>query len=166
MSYLGRCQARIPHGMAVFGRTSGGIGRVQLVFGHVWVTLSCTSPHVSFTGLGDRMRGITFLLRSAIASKRVLLLDIVTPIPMVDVLVPSAIDWTMGGIVIPADAVFWKNDEGHDTLLLTRNTASNLTDRFVVTEGGARSFLARSTHTDVWAVALQKSAHTYPHMCV
>lgn len=82
------------------------------------------------------MRGITFLLRSAIASQRVLLLDIVTPIPMADVLVPSAIDWTMGGIEVPTDAVFWKNDEGHDTLLLTRNTAANLTDRFVVTEGG------------------------------
>lgn len=70
--------------------------------------LTCTcSP-----GLGDRLRGIMMFLRAAAASKRVLLIDIVSPTDMREFFLPALIDWTVGLLALPKPDFPWKAGEG------------------------------------------------------
>lgn len=39
LSYFGCCQARISHGLVVFGRILGRVGRIQIMFENIWLTL-------------------------------------------------------------------------------------------------------------------------------
>lgn len=41
MSYVGQCKARVLFGMVEFGCILGHIGRNQIIFQNVWVTLVC-----------------------------------------------------------------------------------------------------------------------------
>lgn len=63
-------------------------------------------------GIGDRVRGMMFLLRVAIASRRVLLLKWSHPIPLEHFFKPSLIDWRadVKGMVLPP-AVRWFSTE-------------------------------------------------------
>ncbi len=57
-------------------------------------------------GLGDRMRGMMFLLRVAAAYGRVLLIDSTHPAPFEEFFAPAAINWTMMGINITGKREF------------------------------------------------------------
>ncbi|EFJ42838.1 hypothetical protein VOLCADRAFT_107083 [Volvox carteri f. nagariensis] len=48
-------------------------------------------------GTGDRIRGTMFLLRLAIAHKKILLVDWTHPAPLTNFLLPNDIDWTLSG---------------------------------------------------------------------
>lgn len=80
-----------------------------------------------------------FLLRASILSKRVLLLDIATPVPMSDMFVPSlsGIDWSLGDIVIPKGTVLWGigDIEGGSFALVESGIAASLNEQFLVIEG-------------------------------
>ncbi|GLI69540.1 hypothetical protein VaNZ11_014185 [Volvox africanus] len=49
-------------------------------------------------GTGDRVRGTMFLLRIAIAYKKILLVDWTRPAPLTNFLLPNDIDWTFTGL--------------------------------------------------------------------
>ncbi|EFJ42110.1 hypothetical protein VOLCADRAFT_97868 [Volvox carteri f. nagariensis] len=52
----------------------------------------------SCSGTGDRIRGALWLLRVAIAHKKILLVDWTKPAPLTDFLVPNEIDWSFSGL--------------------------------------------------------------------
>lgn len=89
------------------------------------------------TGLGDRLRGIMYTLRAAAAAGRVLLIDILDPLPIEHLLMPSAIDWRMSGIQIPDDAIIWRAPVEPERRIeaLEKNTAYTLQDKFLVMIG-------------------------------
>lgn len=72
-------------------------------------------------------------MRSAMASKRVLLVDIPHPIPFTTFFTPAKIDWGMGDIVVPADAKWWSG-EGR-VARLQSNEALLEPNRFVAVQG-------------------------------
>lgn len=61
-----------------------------------------SETHCSY-GIGDRLRGMEFVLRLAYATKRVYLIQTQYPAPMREFLVPSTIDWEMGNLSMPSD---------------------------------------------------------------
>lgn len=61
-----------------------------------------SETHCSY-GIGDRLRGMEFVLRLAYATKRIYLLQTQYPAPMREFLAPAAIDWEMGNLSMPAD---------------------------------------------------------------
>lgn len=78
-----------------------------------------------------------FLLRAAVASQRVLLIDIAEPVPMSEIFMPApgGIDWTLGDIKIPADVKVWRNPSSENITFVESSIAESLTEQFLVMEG-------------------------------
>lgn len=73
------------------------------------------------------------MVRAAIASKRILLVSIPHPIPFVSLFAPSALDWRMGDLVVPDDAIWWRGERRVG--LLQSNAALDEPNKFVAVEG-------------------------------
>ncbi|MEW5309871.1 MAG: hypothetical protein WDW38_001719 [Sanguina aurantia] len=86
-----------------------------------------------YFGMGDRLRGIELMVRAAVASKRVLLVDIPHPIPFTKFFTPAEIDWSMGDIKVPWDAAWWMG-EGR-VARLQSNEALGEANKFVAVQG-------------------------------
>ncbi|MEW5309872.1 MAG: hypothetical protein WDW38_001720 [Sanguina aurantia] len=114
---------------AVFANADGLHGKVPSERDQV----STIADMGILAGLGDRLRGIELMVRAAMASKRVLLVDIPHPIPFTSLFAPASLDWRMGSIVVPDDAVWWRGDTRVG--LLQSNAALQEPSKFVAVEG-------------------------------
>lgn len=78
-----------------------------------------------------------YALRAAAAAQRVLLIDILDPLPIEHMLMPSAIDWRLGDIQVPDNAIVWRapRDAELHIKALEKNDASTLQDKFLVMIG-------------------------------
>lgn len=86
--------------------------------------------------LGRQASGILMFLRAAAASKRVLLINIASPVEMHDFFEASLIDWTVGSLVLPAPVSPWKSGTGDDREALMKSNASlQLATKMLVVQG-------------------------------
>lgn len=78
-----------------------------------------------------------YTLRAAALSRRVLLIDIRDPLPIEHMLMPSAINWRLGEIQVPDDAVIWRAPRSPELHLeaLEKNEAAASADKFLVIIG-------------------------------